>query len=156
VELPGPENAELRKLARATIEAAQAIKHRIEEAVTLAREAVALTPPDDASFLGCLGDLAGALHLRYLALRNSRDLDLAYEKQSDAVARLPPGAPNEASMASTLASITKSRFVRDERLQDLDEAIAMYRRAVDATQDDAYAAPSGLCAWATPCEAASR
>ncbi len=28
VELPGPENAELRKLARATIEAAQAIKHR--------------------------------------------------------------------------------------------------------------------------------
>jgi hypothetical protein len=28
VELPGPENAELRKLSRATIEAAQAIKHR--------------------------------------------------------------------------------------------------------------------------------
>jgi hypothetical protein len=28
VELPGPENAELRKLARATIEAAQAIMHR--------------------------------------------------------------------------------------------------------------------------------
>lgn len=28
VELPGPENAELRKLARATVEAAQAIKHR--------------------------------------------------------------------------------------------------------------------------------
>ena len=102
----------------------------LERAVSLLREALAAIGPGVPIWAVARGQLAVALHARYLrdGCRRPADLDEAVALQEQAVAHLPPHSPNYVASVCELGSYMYSRYERDGQLSDLNEAVRVCER----------------------------
>jgi CHAT domain-containing protein len=105
----------------------------LERAVDLLREALAATGPAVPIWALTCGQLAVALHARYLRDGSGRpvDLDEAVALQEQAAAHLPPHSPNYVASVCELASYLYSRYERDGQLSDLNEAVRACERGAE-------------------------
>lgn len=114
----------------------------LERAIDLLRKALAVTDPRVPIWALACGQLAVALHARYLrdGARRQTDLDDAVALQEQAVAHLPPNSPNYVISVSELGQYMYSRYERDGQLNDLNEAVrACERGAQVASRGSALA-----------------
>ncbi len=106
---------------------------RLDEAIRLGREAVAVTSTDNAERALFMSRLGGSLRLRHDLTGDRSDLDEAIGLGRDAVAATPAGRPGRALFLSNLGIAYYARFERSREVADLDEAIRLGREAVAAT-----------------------
>jgi CHAT domain-containing protein len=105
----------------------------LERAVSLLREALAATGPAAPIWALARGQLAVALHARYLrdGCRRRADLDEAVALQEQAVAHLPPRSPNYVVSVCELGTYMYSRYERDGQLSDLNQAVRACQRGAE-------------------------
>jgi tetratricopeptide (TPR) repeat protein len=97
----------------------------LDSAITTFRAAVAAMPAGDPGRAIHLHDLLGALHQRFLEVRNMADLEEAITAGREAVAL----ARTNAGHLSALSSVLLKRFEACGQVADLDEAIVLGRIA---------------------------
>ncbi|MEO3749922.1 CHAT domain-containing protein [Streptomyces sp. B6B3] len=104
-----------------------------DEAIELLREAVRLTPPDDAKLPDRRLNLAIALNARQGAAFDSAELREARAQVDAALAALPDDSPRFPGALVVAAGIRLSSLTARWSRRTQDEAIALLRRAVAAT-----------------------
>ncbi|MEU7779119.1 CHAT domain-containing protein [Micromonospora parva] len=104
----------------------------LDEAVSAARLAVALTPAEEAQLPPRLTTLASALSARCEATQNMADLDTAIATARRALAFTAPWHRQVADLAANLGALLHSRFELTGLRADLDEAIALSSSAASA------------------------
>ena len=105
----------------------------VDEAIEVARQALAQIPeghPDRAARLSLLGY---ALSSRYERTGMAADLDMAIDFGRQAVAAGPRGAEDSANVANDLGNALMDRYQRTGAVQDLDEAVGRFGQAVALT-----------------------
>ncbi|MFI5915793.1 hypothetical protein [Dactylosporangium sp. NPDC051541] len=102
----------------------------LDRAVDTGRSALAAHPPDDPARPGSVVNLAGSLIARYRRQDTLGDLDeaVALLRAGPWTARRP-----EVLRLAGLCTALRHRYLVNGRVEDLDEAIAAGRAAVDAT-----------------------
>ncbi|KAF8552776.1 hypothetical protein OG21DRAFT_1415461, partial [Imleria badia] len=107
----------------------------LEDAISVFRDAVDLTPHGHPDKPGHLNNLANCLRARFERIGELRDLDDAILRYRDAVDLTPHGHPHKPGHLCSLGNSFKARFRRLGELGDLDGAVSMLRDAVDLTPD---------------------
>ena len=102
----------------------------LNEAVDLARDALALWPPGHADHSIALNNLANHLSTRYMLLGGIEDLNEAIVLARDALAVRPPGYPGRSIFLDNLANNLSTRYNELEAMEDLNEAIVLARDAL--------------------------
>ena len=108
----------------------------LQEAIRLARVAVAATPEDQPERPGRLSDLGAALITRYERFGALGDLREGIRRGEEAVAATPVDHPDRARVLSNLGAFLFIRFGRTGALEDLQQAIRRSEEAVAATPVD--------------------
>ncbi|MEU6764897.1 CHAT domain-containing protein [Streptomyces sp. NPDC046853] len=140
VELPGMGPAHRAALLSSTglglmagVERAPDPVARLDEAVQLLREALALTPHDDPKLPRRRHNLAAALMIRVSKTMRIGDAREARELADTVIATLPPHSPD---LPRALTVAAGARLLSPRALLSSagrDEVVALYRRAVEAT-----------------------
>lgn len=102
----------------------------LDEAVSVARIAVNLTPPEDARLASRLTMLASALSVRSEATQDIADLASAIATARRALALTALPRPQAADLAANLGALLHSRYDLTGSLTDLDEAISLLSKAM--------------------------
>ncbi|KAM0493461.1 hypothetical protein ACHAP8_009288 [Fusarium lateritium] len=107
----------------------------LQNAINSASKAADLTPngPTKALYLAAVVD--GLIH-RYEKMGSLTDLEEAIRITEMAIGMLPIHHSRRPRIVSILADILKNRYLRHQKIQDLDRAIELSREAVDATPDN--------------------
>jgi tetratricopeptide (TPR) repeat protein len=108
----------------------------LDESIELHQEAVATSSADDHNWAAILGNLAGALALRFDRTGARADLDQVITSLTEAAAGAPPGAPGRVSDLSSLGGRLNLRFTRFGDPADVDRAVTMCRQAVSEMSAD--------------------
>ncbi|RYP58987.1 hypothetical protein DL771_011041 [Monosporascus sp. 5C6A] len=116
----------------------------LEEAISVAREAVDATPqdhPDRAARLNNLGNRLGDRYSRTGAMSDleeaiGMDLEEAIRVAREAVDATPQDHPDRAGWLNNLGNRLGDRYSRTGAMSDLEEAIGLVREALDATPQD--------------------
>jgi tetratricopeptide (TPR) repeat protein len=110
----------------------------LDRAIRLLILAAPNTPADRQRDL-CLtmNNLGYALRMRFDHDGRPADLVTAADAGRAAVALLAPADPNEGMFVANLATALVRRFETDQELTSLDEAVPLWRRSIDATENDA-------------------
>ena len=108
----------------------------LDEAVSIAQEAVNATPAAHPDRPGWLSNLGNALQSRFKRTGAPADLDASITAKREALNTTPDDHPDRVIWQSNLGNALRSRFERTGALADLDEAIAVGSAAVDATPAD--------------------
>jgi tetratricopeptide (TPR) repeat protein len=110
----------------------------LTEFVTLFRQAVDTVPDLSQSRPGYLSNLCAALHTLGMMIRDSEPLREARECGSQALREVAADDPHRVDIAVNLGAVLEALFSFDHDVQLVDEAIEMYRDAVEhATRPDA-------------------
>ncbi|MET7422962.1 CHAT domain-containing protein [Dactylosporangium sp. NPDC005555] len=112
----------------------------LDEAIRLAEEAVAATPPD-ASYL--LSDLATAWETRFGVSNRPTDLDNAIRTAREAMSVAPDDALLLMHLRHTLARCLRTRYELSGRAADLEDAVSYARSAVASTPAGEPPDPAG-------------
>ncbi|KAB5581191.1 CHAT domain-containing protein [Coniochaeta sp. 2T2.1] len=108
----------------------------LEEAITVARQAVASTPDDHPDRAGRLNNLGNKLESRYERTGAMADVEEAITVARQAVSSTPDDHPGRAGRLNNLGNKLQSRYERTGEMADLEEAITVARQAVSSTPDD--------------------
>jgi tetratricopeptide (TPR) repeat protein len=108
----------------------------VDEAIRLARQAVADTPADDPDRADRMDALRRALLDRFRRTGAMSALDAAVEWGRQVVVAIPADHPDRAGKLTNLGITLRTHFERTGSLVDLDEAIRVCREAVAATVAD--------------------
>ncbi|KAK2037004.1 TPR domain-containing protein, partial [Colletotrichum somersetense] len=108
----------------------------LEEAITLAREAMEATPEDHPDRAGRLNSLGVQLGDRFSRTGATADLEEAITIAREAVKATPEDHPDRAGRLDNLGSRLGDRFSRTGDMVDLKEAITFAREALKATTED--------------------
>ena len=111
-------------------------KADLDEAIEIARAALAAAPPEHPFRGGILSILGLALRVRYDRIGALADLDEAVEVSRAAVDAAPPGHPDRAGELANFGIALVTRFERIGIAADLDKAVEVSRAAVDAAPLD--------------------
>lgn len=111
----------------------------IDEAVQLARTALASSPPGHPDWGAVLANLATLLRSRFSGTGDPADLHAAIEANQEAASALEPGS--RGGVLTNLATAWMTRFEQSGHLDDLDRAVEAGRASVTApeNEDDAAA-----------------
>ncbi|MFI6522565.1 CHAT domain-containing protein, partial [Spirillospora sp. NPDC050679] len=104
-----------------------------EEAVRLLREAVAAQPLDDYTASRWI-NLALALRTRFLRAADPADIVEAVDRARQAVRTVPEGHPQHAAFGNMLGLMLLTRYEHTRERDDLDQAVAVLRAAVQETR----------------------
>ena len=102
----------------------------IDEAIDVARQALALCPPGHSERPGSLFQLALHLGYRYNQLGAMGDLEEAIGLDREALSLRPQGHPDRSLSLNNLALHLSIRYKQVGAMQDLDEAIVCDREAL--------------------------
>lgn len=118
----------------------------VEEAISVARRAVAATPTDHAYYAGTLGNLGGALIQRAMWSGRPDRMDAAIETVRQA-ATAAADQPDQTWLLVNLGLALEARFELTGRRADREEALASYRAAVAATAAPPVIRAGAARAW---------
>ncbi|KAG1729051.1 hypothetical protein EDD22DRAFT_974044 [Suillus occidentalis] len=102
----------------------------LDQAIVLAREALALRPVGHTDRSSSLNNLAVRLSTRFHRRGNAEDLDQAIALGREALALRPVGHTDRSSSLNILAVRLSTRFDHRGDAEDLDQAIALLREAL--------------------------
>jgi tetratricopeptide (TPR) repeat protein len=102
----------------------------LEEAISLLRRALNVSPPDCSDQAGMLSNLGMALRMRFERIGKIEDLDEAVQVGRQAVEAAPTGHPDRAHILSSLGLALQRRFERTGQHEDLAEAVQIGKQAV--------------------------
>ncbi|KAJ5413883.1 CHAT domain-containing protein [Penicillium cosmopolitanum] len=108
----------------------------LEEALSIARQAINATPSDHPDRAGQLSRLGSCLGDRYSRTRAIADLEEAISIARQVVDATPPDRPYQARILSNLGNGLHNRYSRIGAIADLEEAISIARQATNATPPD--------------------
>ena len=104
----------------------------LDDAIEVARRAVAESSAENPVRIRVLSNLAGWLDVRSKLLRDQTSLDSTIILQQEVVDSAAPGDTKKAARLSQLAESLRTRFGYSQANADLDAAIDAGRQAVDA------------------------
>jgi CHAT domain-containing protein/tetratricopeptide (TPR) repeat protein len=102
----------------------------LDQAIALAREALALHPVGHTDRSKSLGNLASLLSTRFHHRGDAKDLDQAIALHREALALRPVGHTDRSLSLGNLAIQLSTRFDHRGNAEDLDQAIALLREAL--------------------------
>ncbi|KLO91963.1 uncharacterized protein LW94_2661 [Fusarium fujikuroi] len=107
----------------------------LQDAINAASRAADLTPngPTKALYLDSVAD---GLNRKYDKIGLLADLEEAIRMTEMALEMLPSHHSKRPQILSTLADLFSNRYLRKDRIQDLDRAIELSREAADAKSDN--------------------
>jgi len=108
----------------------------LEEAIQVARQAVASTPEDHSNLASYLNNLGNWLGSRYERTRDMTDLEEAIQIARQAVASTPEDHSDLAGPLNNLGNWLGSRYEQTGDMTDLEEAIQVARRAIASIPED--------------------
>ncbi|KIM28570.1 hypothetical protein M408DRAFT_69393 [Serendipita vermifera MAFF 305830] len=110
----------------------------INEAISLQKAAVDLTPDSQPDKPALLNNLGAAVQTRFQRLGDVMDLENAISFKQAAVDLTPDGHPNKPNRLNNLGAAVQIRFQRLGDVVDLEKAISFFQAAVDLTPDDGH------------------
>src|SRR6185295_11196736 len=106
----------------------------LDEAIDLARAALALIPPEEVTARSVMRrHLGGSLLVRFIRSGDVGSLDEATRLLRELLAEAPPDDRHRASDLANLATATRARFDRFRDAEALDEALGFARQALELT-----------------------
>jgi CHAT domain-containing protein len=125
---------------------------RLDQAVSLARQAVTLCPPDSRSRPLVLNNLSQALSARHDRGSDLTDLTDALAAAEEAGELTPAGSPDRAMLRNNQGNLLRKLYALTGKPDDLDRTLRVYEEALAATPPDAPRRPirlmnlsAGLC-----------
>ncbi|MEU2105884.1 CHAT domain-containing tetratricopeptide repeat protein [Nocardia sp. NPDC019255] len=106
----------------------------LDEAIATARQAVAATPADHSDRAQTLHTFENTLMFRFrenAAAADLADIDEAIDIGRQAIAAATPESPGLGGMLLSLGGALYARFERTASAADRDEAVGVFRRAID-------------------------
>jgi hypothetical protein len=91
--------------------------------------------------LSFLNVLANLLCIRYYVLSIDCDLKESVSLQREVLQYISPTSIFRWTYAANLAQSLQFRFMQKDELQDLEESIELYRRAIDLLPESHYSRP---------------
>ncbi|KAL4745229.1 CHAT domain-containing protein [Aspergillus terricola var. indicus] len=108
----------------------------LEEAITLTRGAIFLTPEDNSEHPKYLNNLGNLLGDRYIRTGSVADLGEAIDVGQKAINAIPKDHPNRPKYLNNLGNQLNDRYLITGVLADLDEAIQVGWEALRLTPED--------------------
>ncbi|KAL4736392.1 CHAT domain-containing protein [Aspergillus similis] len=108
----------------------------LQEAITLTRGAIHLTPEDDSDHPKYLNNLGNLLGDRYIRTGSVADLEEAIDVGQKAINAIPKDHPNRPKYLNNLGNQLNDRYLITGVLADLEEAIQVGWEAIRLTPED--------------------
>jgi tetratricopeptide (TPR) repeat protein len=105
----------------------------LEDAISILRDVVDLTPLGHPAKPGYLNNLGNSFLVRFKHLGELSDLEDAISRHRDAVNLSPHGHPDKHTRVNSLGISLSARFGRLGELKDLEDALLAFRDAVELT-----------------------